>query len=203
MRPGRLAVEFYGDFGPEMRHLDMVSVGKLVSALGTITGLHQTGSDVNPRVMVTLTGESGESAQCVVDSEHYLDLWDRLVEGTQVTVSGKVRRPLTTEPAFIDTLSVVAGDARLEDTGADVVRQVVEQFTLSYVQDGQPCTREPLPRWRVESVGRVLMSVADRGTVSDIKVVDQAGTDVTFEFACFVTEQASGTASASEKAVSA
>lgn len=106
-RPGRLVVEYLGDFGPDTRHMDMLSVGTLISATGAITSVQVVGTD-EPHAVVTLVGMTGESAQCVVDTEHYLDLWDFLVEGAHVQVSGKVRRPLNNEPAYIDTLTIHA-----------------------------------------------------------------------------------------------
>ncbi|GAA1111795.1 hypothetical protein [Streptomyces javensis] len=117
-RPGRLIVEFIGGLGPDTRHLDVVASGEMVTATGTITGVNLVGHDEYPRAIVTVTGADGESAQCTVDTEHYLDLWGYLVEDTRVQVRGTVRRPLLEMPALIDVkairpaLSVVAAQAR-------------------------------------------------------------------------------------------
>ncbi|MFD5451237.1 hypothetical protein [Streptomyces sp. NPDC127100] len=105
-RPGRLLVEYFGDLGPATRHLDMVPVRTMVTAMGRISKVGIVGDDVNPRAIVCLTGSDGESAQCTVDTEHYLDLFDYLVEGTFVVLRGTVRRPLSTMPAVIDVMVI-------------------------------------------------------------------------------------------------
>ncbi|MEU2453948.1 hypothetical protein ABZ605_28195 [Streptomyces sp. NPDC012765] len=116
--PGRLVVEFLGSFGPDSRPLERVQVGALVSGSGTITVLTPTGTAEEPRFMVTVTGMTGESAQCVVDSEHYLDLWDLLVEGAQVRVSGRVRRPVVGGASLIDVLTIASADLRIAQARA-------------------------------------------------------------------------------------
>jgi hypothetical protein len=119
-RPGRLTVEFIGDFGKQAQHLDMVPAGTLVTATGSVTALQVLGTDEAPRAVFTVTGVLGEAARGVVDTEHYLDLWDCLVAGSPVQVSGKVRRPLHDEPAYIEVLAiqVVGADAQVEAVSA-------------------------------------------------------------------------------------
>ncbi|MEV1042974.1 hypothetical protein AB0J01_41400 [Streptomyces sp. NPDC050204] len=109
--PGRLLVEYFSDLGPVSRRLDVVPLGTLVGVAGTVTALSQTGTDEAPRALFTVTGMTGESAQCTVDTEHYLDLWDFLVEGVQIRVSGRVRRPMANEPGYIEILAIQAAPA--------------------------------------------------------------------------------------------
>ncbi|MER0443064.1 hypothetical protein ABR738_00485 [Streptomyces sp. Edi4] len=104
--PGRLLVEYIGDLGPVTRRLDMVPATTLVAVTGTVTALHLTGPDEEPRAVVTVTGSTFESAQCIVGTERYLDLWDLLVEGTRVRVSGRVRRPVSNEAGYIEILTI-------------------------------------------------------------------------------------------------
>ncbi|MCF1592498.1 MULTISPECIES: hypothetical protein [Streptomyces] len=118
-RPGRLVVEYLGDLGPDTRHLDMVPTGTLVSASGTVTAVQVLGDGEDRRAIVTVTGTTGESAQCVVDTEHYLDLWSVCTEGVQVELSGKVRRPDANGMALIDILVFTSPDVRIEQ--AEVV----------------------------------------------------------------------------------
>ncbi|MFJ2752686.1 OB-fold nucleic acid binding domain-containing protein [Streptomyces sp. NPDC087297] len=110
--PGRLVVEFLGSLGPDSKRLDQVPAGALVSVSGTITALQPTGSDTEPRYMVTVTGPTGESAQCVVDSDRYLDVFDLLTMDAQVRVSGKVRRPLADSTSLVDVLSIASWQVR-------------------------------------------------------------------------------------------
>ncbi len=117
-RPGRLVVEFLGDLGPDTRHLDMVTGGTLVSASGTVTAVQLLGNDLDRRAIVTVTGTTGESAQCLVDTEHYLDVWSLCIEGQRVELSGKVRRPVPNGMAVIDTLALTAPDVRIEQAEA-------------------------------------------------------------------------------------
>ncbi|MFB7649332.1 hypothetical protein ACFC0S_16260 [Streptomyces sp. NPDC056084] len=112
-RSGRLLVEYIGDMGPVTRRLDMVPVSTLVAVTGSVTALHLTGPDEEPRAVVTLTGSTSESAQCIVGTERYLDLWDLLVEGTRVRVSGRIRRPVPTEAGYIDILTIGEAPAGL------------------------------------------------------------------------------------------
>ncbi|MFF4409849.1 hypothetical protein [Streptomyces sp. NPDC001404] len=172
-----MIVEFLGDFGPVAQRLDMVPAGTLVAVSGTVTRVQVLGAD-EPRAIVTLTGLSGESAQCAVDTERYLDVWDLLVEETPVQVCGKVRRPLKNMPALVDALAIrpaVVASAR--------------EFTLRYTTaDGRQV--RVLPRRGVETVGRLLMKLADRDEVWDIEVLDGDGGDVTFGFSCFADERA-------------
>ncbi|MFD6535000.1 OB-fold nucleic acid binding domain-containing protein [Streptomyces goshikiensis] len=100
--PGRLIVEFLGDLGPVTQRLDLVAAGTLVTATGTVVAPTQTGSDEKPRATFTLTGMTGEGAQCIVSDDLFLDAWDLVVEGTVVQVSGIVRRPLADSPAYLD-----------------------------------------------------------------------------------------------------
>lgn len=116
-RPGRLLVEYFGDLGPATRHLDMVPVRTMVTAMGRISKVGIVGDDANPRAIVCLTGSDGESAQCTVDTEHYLDLFDYLVEGTFVVLRGTVRRPLSTMPAVIDVMVIRSADELCAQAG--------------------------------------------------------------------------------------
>ncbi|GLF98188.1 hypothetical protein [Streptomyces yaizuensis] len=104
--PGRLAVEFLYEPGSGRRRLDQRPAGTLVTATGTVTALHIVGSAEPPRLTVTLTGTGGESALCSVDTDHYLDLCTYLYGGTEVLVSGKVRRPADGPPVLIDALAI-------------------------------------------------------------------------------------------------
>ncbi|MCZ0984021.1 hypothetical protein O1L60_45485 [Streptomyces diastatochromogenes] len=104
--PGRLLVEYIGDMGPVTRRVDMVPAETLVAVTGTVTALHLTGPDEEPRAVFTVTGSTSESARCVVSTERYLDLWSFLVEDARIRVSGRVRRPLANEPGYIDILTI-------------------------------------------------------------------------------------------------
>lgn len=116
-RPGRLLVEYFGDLGPATRHLDMVPVRTMVTAMGRISKVGIVGDDANPRAIVCLTGSDGESAQCTVDTEHYLDLFDYLVEDAFVVLRGTVRRPLSTMPAVIDVMVIRSADELCAQAG--------------------------------------------------------------------------------------
>ncbi|WP_435245063.1 OB-fold nucleic acid binding domain-containing protein [Streptomyces tendae] len=104
--PGRLLVEYMGDLGPATRRLDMVPAATLVAVTGTVNMLHVTGREGEPRAVFTVTGSTAESAQCVMDTERYLDLWDHLVEGTRVRLSGRVRRPVAKDAGYIEILTL-------------------------------------------------------------------------------------------------
>ncbi|WP_333745609.1 hypothetical protein [Streptomyces sp. IBSBF 2950] len=96
----------------------MVTGGTLVSASGTVTAVQLLGNDLDRRAIVTVTGTTGESAQCLVDTEHYLDVWSLCIEGQRVELSGKVRRPVPNGMAVIDTLALTAPDVRIEQAEA-------------------------------------------------------------------------------------
>lgn len=104
--PGRLLVEYIGDLGPATRRLEMVPAATLVAVSGTVNSLHLTGREDEPRAVFTVTGSTAESAQCVMGTERYLDLWDHLVEGTRVRISGRVRRPVAKEAGYIEILTI-------------------------------------------------------------------------------------------------
>ncbi len=65
----------------------------------------------------------------------------------------------------------------------------VAQFTLTYETtntDGKHTqVRRQLPAQGVETVGRVINRMGDRGEAWNIRVTDAGGQDVTQEFACF------------------
>lgn len=58
-------------------------------------------------------------------------------------------------------------------------------FTLAYETKDGIKRREPSPARAVETVGRVVMRMADRKAAWNIQVFDAQGNDVTFDFACF------------------
>jgi hypothetical protein len=58
-------------------------------------------------------------------------------------------------------------------------------FTLISETKTGVSRREGRPARAVETIGRVLMRMADRGEVWNIQVLDKDGVDVTFDFACF------------------
>lgn len=59
-------------------------------------------------------------------------------------------------------------------------------YTLRYTRNGEPVTRRGLTAAGVETVGAVVMRVASRrGDITEIAVLNEAGVDVTFDFACF------------------
>ncbi|MEV4044247.1 hypothetical protein [Streptomyces sp. NPDC049744] len=64
-------------------------------------------------------------------------------------------------------------------------RRLTAQFTLSYTTAGGQVTKAGLPAHRVERIGTLAANGAARGEVWDIEVRDEAGGDVTCDFACF------------------
>ncbi|WDI23337.1 hypothetical protein PS783_37535 (plasmid) [Streptomyces enissocaesilis] len=64
-------------------------------------------------------------------------------------------------------------------------RRLTVRFTLSYITAEGPVTKAELPALRVERIGTLVARGADRGEVWDIEVRDEAGGDVTCDFACF------------------
>lgn len=64
-------------------------------------------------------------------------------------------------------------------------------FTLTYETDREDGERvtvvRRLPARGVESVGRVINRMGDRGEVWNIRVTDSTGVDVTLDFDCFQT----------------
>lgn len=63
--------------------------------------------------------------------------------------------------------------------------QIAPTYTLAY-DTKQGCQeRTKLRARQVETIGRVVASLADRGKAWDIAVLDKNGQDVTDEFACF------------------
>lgn len=59
------------------------------------------------------------------------------------------------------------------------------KFTLRY-RTSAGVNERSLTRPGVERVGAVVMRLADRDEATEIEVLDEAGLDVTFNFACFV-----------------
>lgn len=111
VRPRRqdcLTAEFFSDNRKITRRLDRVPPGKVAALTGTVTALTVIAPTERPRALVTLTGTAGDIAQCIVDTEHYLDLCSFLTEDTQVSMSGKVRRPVAGEPGYVEVLAVQA-----------------------------------------------------------------------------------------------
>ncbi|MFC8996281.1 hypothetical protein ACFT7U_11315 [Streptomyces rochei] len=64
-------------------------------------------------------------------------------------------------------------------------RRLTARFTLSYTTAEGPVTKAELPALRVERIGTLVARGADCGEVWDIEVRDEAGGDVTCDFACF------------------
>ncbi|MFJ2697396.1 hypothetical protein ACIO5Z_14380 [Streptomyces rochei] len=62
---------------------------------------------------------------------------------------------------------------------------VEPQYTLTYTTADGPTLRVISGTRAVESLGSALARIADRGDAWDIEVTDEAGRDVTFDFACF------------------
>ncbi|MGW3427521.1 DUF6907 domain-containing protein [Streptomyces melanosporofaciens] len=60
----------------------------------------------------------------------------------------------------------------------------VPGYTLSYETSDGPHSRH-LHAAGIETVGKVVQSMADRGEVWNIEVRDDSGVDVTFDFGCF------------------
>lgn len=60
----------------------------------------------------------------------------------------------------------------------------VPVFTLRYRTSNGPETRVRAATG-IEVIGKVLMRLADRDMATDIEVHDEAGQEVTFDFACF------------------
>ncbi|MFE2639401.1 hypothetical protein ACFXKF_32360 [Streptomyces scopuliridis] len=103
---GRLAVEFLDHSGPGKSPLNQRPAGTLVSATGMVTALHVLDSVELPHLVVTLSDPAGGSARCSVDADHYFDLCSYLYDGTEVQISGKVRRPANGRSPLIDALTV-------------------------------------------------------------------------------------------------
>ncbi|MEV6421741.1 hypothetical protein [Streptomyces sp. NPDC051662] len=113
---GRLAVEFLDGSGRDRGPLDQRPAGMLVSATGRVTALHISDAVELLRLVVTLSDPAGGSALCSVDADHYFDFCSYLYEGTEVQVSGKVRRPANGRSPLIDALAVrPAGNVRQPD----------------------------------------------------------------------------------------
>lgn len=68
--------------------------------------------------------------------------------------------------------------------GKKMVR-LAPTYTLAYDTDRGCQKRTELRARQVETIGRVVASLADRGEAWDIAVLDESGQDVTDEFACF------------------
>ncbi|MEU3399360.1 hypothetical protein [Streptomyces filamentosus] len=109
-RPDCLNAEFISDRKTITRRLDRVPPGTLATLTGTVTVVSMFGTGEQPRALVTLTGTAGDVAQCIVDTEHYLDLCSFLVTDTTVRVSGKVRRPVAGETGYVEVLAVQTVD---------------------------------------------------------------------------------------------
>lgn len=82
-------------------------------------------------------------------------------------------------------LSIDHGTAVTRDDHGHFIRQ----YTLTYEKTsagGEPVkvTRR-LPAHGIDTVGRVIGRMADRGEVWNIRVTDSTGADVTQEFRCF------------------
>lgn len=58
-------------------------------------------------------------------------------------------------------------------------------FTMVYGTEDGMQRRQPCPARAIETVGRVVMRMADREAAWNIQVFDASGADVTFDFACF------------------
>ncbi|WP_030670753.1 hypothetical protein [Streptomyces rimosus] len=69
-------------------------------------------------------------------------------------------------------------------TGRGTYLGTEPQYTLNYRTPSGPQTRT-ISSSGVQVVGKVVMSLADRGQAWDIQVLNADGSDVTFEFACF------------------
>jgi len=102
----------------------------------------------------------------------------------------------------VDALGWGMGDAQLcidqavvdaESTGYVIVSYLrgkkmvalAPLFTLVYETKDGVKHRDPAPARAVETVGRVVMRMADRKAAWNIQVFDAKGNDVTFDFACF------------------
>ncbi|MEU5476793.1 hypothetical protein [Streptomyces mirabilis] len=105
-RPGRLRVDYLDAYGPNHKSLDVVADGTKVTATGFVTTLAVNGPDDAPRATALVTGMNGESACCLIGTEHYLAVSGYLAEGQQVQVRGAVRRPLKDMPAVIDATEI-------------------------------------------------------------------------------------------------
>ena len=68
--------------------------------------------------------------------------------------------------------------------GKKMVR-LAPTYTLAYDTERGCQKRTGLRVRQVETIGRVVFSLANRGEAWDIAVLDENGTDVTDEFACF------------------
>lgn len=59
------------------------------------------------------------------------------------------------------------------------------QYTLTYATAKGQTARTISGTKAVSTIGAVVNRAADRGEAWDVKVTDQRGADVTFDFACF------------------
>lgn len=90
-------------------------------------------------------------------------------------------------------LGIDAAVADAESSGYVIVSEVrgkkmvslAPLFTLVYETKDGVKRREASPARAVETVGRVVMRMADREAAGNIQVFDAQGNDVTFDFACF------------------
>ncbi|MCX4784025.1 hypothetical protein [Streptomyces sp. NBC_01264] len=122
-RAGRLAVEFLAASGrPSWGRLTQRPTGTLVTAVGTVTVLHVLDGVLG----VTLTGSTGDTVLCSVDSDHYFDLCSHLFDGTEVEVSGKVRRPAHGPSPLVDALII-----RPSTTASDNSRQPLRRAAMA------------------------------------------------------------------------
>ncbi|MFF0597873.1 hypothetical protein [Streptomyces antibioticus] len=60
----------------------------------------------------------------------------------------------------------------------------VKIYTLSYTSEHGTHTRT-LPARGIQTIGRLVNRLGERGEVWDISVTDRNGHDVTFDFTCF------------------
>jgi hypothetical protein len=111
-RPGRLRVDFLDAVGPSNKSLDLVADGTEVTATGSVTTIAVKGEKKSPRASVLLTGTNGESASCLIRTEHYVAVSGFLAEGQLVQVRGTVRRPLKDMPAVIETVEIREAGSR-------------------------------------------------------------------------------------------
>ncbi|MFJ1662337.1 hypothetical protein [Streptomyces anthocyanicus] len=80
--------------------------GTLVSATGVVGAIRVPDPAEASALLVTIVGPDGGSAVCTLDADHYLDLFAYLYDGTEVQVSGKVRRPAPDRAPLIDALAL-------------------------------------------------------------------------------------------------
>ncbi|WP_332756974.1 hypothetical protein [Streptomyces sp. MT206] len=147
--PGRLAVEFLTASGrPGWGQLTQRPTGTLVTAVGTVTVLHVLDSVM----VVTLTGSTGNTALCSIDSDHYVDFCSYLCDGSEVEVCGKVRRPAYGPSPLIDALTIrPATSARHPGDNAESEitseRAAVARRGVNY-RDGDAARSTSAKQWR-------------------------------------------------------